>query len=105
MFGRKSEADTLPNDMHILLYINKNMSLSNIYQCHTKVEITKPVLSGHLWDKEKWLYKTGNLLKYDQFIKNVYSFCAHSFCFCAFEVILLFNLVFRQNIMIHFNLI
>ena len=23
----------------------------------------KPVLRGHLWDKEKWPYKTGDLLK------------------------------------------
>ena len=23
----------------------------------------KPVLRGHIWDKEKWPYKTGDLLK------------------------------------------
>jgi len=28
----------------------------------------KPVLRGHLWDKKKWSFKTGNLLKEDQFI-------------------------------------
>ena len=28
----------------------------------------KPVLRGHLWDKEKWPYKSGDLLKEVQFI-------------------------------------
>jgi hypothetical protein len=28
----------------------------------------KPVLRGHLWEKKKWPYKTGDLLKEVQFI-------------------------------------
>jgi hypothetical protein len=28
----------------------------------------KPVLRGHLWDKEKWSFKTGDLLIEVQFI-------------------------------------
>ena len=28
----------------------------------------KPVLRGHLWDKEKWSFKTGDLLKEVQII-------------------------------------
>jgi hypothetical protein len=27
------------------------------------VNTVKPVLRGHLWGKEKWPYKTGDLLK------------------------------------------
>ena len=34
--------------------------------------IGKPVLRGHLWDKEKWPYKTGDLLKDVQFMWNFY---------------------------------
>ena len=30
--------------------------------------IVKPVLRGHNWDKAKWSYKTGDLLKEAQFI-------------------------------------
>ena len=32
----------------------------------------KPVLRGHLWNKEKWPYKTGDLLKEVKFIWNFY---------------------------------
>jgi hypothetical protein len=32
------------------------------------VHTIKPVLRGHLWDKEKWPYKTDDLLKEVQFI-------------------------------------
>ena len=31
-------------------------------------EIVKPVLRGHLWDKEKVVYQTGDLLKEIKFI-------------------------------------
>jgi hypothetical protein len=34
------------------------------------MEIVKPVLRGHLWDKERWSFKTGDLLKEVQFIWN-----------------------------------
>jgi hypothetical protein len=33
-----------------------------------KKNTVKPVLKGHIWDKEKWPYKTGDLLKEVQFI-------------------------------------
>ena len=35
------------------------------YTCTCKVD---PVLRGHLWDKKKWSFKTGDLLKEVQFI-------------------------------------
>jgi hypothetical protein len=31
----------------------------------------KPVLRGHLWDKKKWSFKTGDILKEVQFIWNL----------------------------------
>jgi len=27
------------------------------------MNVVKPVLGGHLWDKKKWPYKTGDLIK------------------------------------------
>ena len=33
----------------------------------------KPVLRGHLWNNEKWRYKTGDLLKEVQFIYMKFS--------------------------------
>ena len=33
-----------------------------------KLNTVKPVLRGHLWNKEKWPYKTSDLLKEVQFI-------------------------------------
>jgi len=35
-----------------------------------KIYTVKPVLRGHLRDKVKWPYKTGDILKYVQFIWN-----------------------------------
>jgi hypothetical protein len=32
--------------------------------------IVKPVLRGHLWDKEKWPSKTSDILQEVQFIRN-----------------------------------
>ena len=32
------------------------------------LKVVKPVLRGHIWDKEKWSSKTGDLLKEVQFI-------------------------------------
>ena len=34
----------------------------------TKQKTVKPVLRGHLWNKEKWPYKISDLLKEVQFI-------------------------------------
>ena len=34
------------------------------------ISTLKPVLRGHLWDKEKVPYKTGDLLKEVQFLCN-----------------------------------
>jgi hypothetical protein len=34
------------------------------------VYTVKPILRGHLWNKEKWPYKTGDPLKEVQFIWN-----------------------------------
>ena len=33
-----------------------------------KTDTVKPVLRGHIWDKDKVAYKTGHLLKEVQFI-------------------------------------
>ena len=32
------------------------------------IYIVKPVLRGHIWDKTKWSFKTGDLLKEVKFI-------------------------------------
>ena len=34
------------------------------------MEIVKPVLRGHMWDKERWSFKTDDILKEVQFIWN-----------------------------------
>ena len=39
----------------------------NSYISHYTV---KPVLRGHLWTNKLWSYKTGDLLKEVQFIRN-----------------------------------
>jgi hypothetical protein len=48
-------------------YFDSDMSNSanTVYNCLNTV---KPVLRGHPWDKEKWPYKTGDLLKEVKFI-------------------------------------
>jgi len=38
-----------------------------------RTNTVKPVLRGHLWDKENWPYKTGGLLQEVQFIWNFLS--------------------------------
>jgi len=35
---------------------------------NTIIYTVKPILRGHIWDKEKWSFKTGDLLKEVQFI-------------------------------------
>jgi hypothetical protein len=43
--------------------------MSKWLESKTSVIITvKPLLRGHLWDKKKWSFKTGDLLKEVQFI-------------------------------------
>jgi len=43
-------------------------SCSLISQIFVNEDTVKVVLKGHLWDKKKWSYKTGDLLKEVQFI-------------------------------------
>ena len=33
------------------------------FVCEVRYNTVKPVLRGHLWDKKKWPYNTGDLLK------------------------------------------
>jgi hypothetical protein len=41
--------------------------LTELYMCIITITV-KPVLRGHHWNKKKWLYKTGDLLREVQFI-------------------------------------
>jgi hypothetical protein len=51
------------------IYLTWNYIYISIYSFIITYTI-KPVLRGHLWDKEKVVYKTGNLLKEIQFMWN-----------------------------------
>jgi hypothetical protein len=42
----------------------------NLQMTKTKIYTAKPVLGGHIWDKEKWSFKTGDLLTEVQLIWN-----------------------------------
>ena len=39
-----------------------------IHVCNQHIHVVKPVLRGHLWDKDKWPYKTGDVSKEIQYI-------------------------------------
>ena len=56
-------------DLDELMNINLNQfEKSSAGEKKKKSNTVKPVLRGHLVDKEKWSYKTGDLLKEVQFI-------------------------------------
>ena len=43
--------------------MSKSNEILYIVMVTYKVDIVKPVLRGHIWDKEKWPYRTDDLLK------------------------------------------
>jgi hypothetical protein len=44
-----------------IIFPNCFCNAGKIGQC--MLHTVKPVLRGHLWDKKKWSYKTGDLFK------------------------------------------
>jgi hypothetical protein len=39
------------------------MMNARLFMINFGIKLVKPVLRGHLWDKEKWSYKRGDLFK------------------------------------------
>ena len=49
--------------------VGKCLGIYNRYTNVVSIEVNvKPVLRGHIWDKEKWSFKTGSIIKEVQFI-------------------------------------
>jgi hypothetical protein len=65
---RKSLDETIRILFQIYMLSVKLITRKKNVLISPKTDTVKPVLRGHIWDKDKVAYKTGHLLKEVQFI-------------------------------------
>ena len=56
------------NKYDFLIVLNQTKTHIKNYIVLISIHTVQPVLRGHLWDKEKVVFKTGDLLKEVQFM-------------------------------------